>query len=194
MKIGIFGGTFNPIHNGHLINGQHILEQFNLDKIVYIPSKVPVHKKLADDISPSLRLNLVNLAIKENPHFESSSIEIDRTTFSYTIETIEQLASLYNIEDLYLIIGADSLNTIDKWKSYKDIINQVKIIVMRRPGDENLRNDILDMAREIKIADNPLIEISSSMIRNYIKDKRNIQYLVPESVNKEIIEKEMYTL
>lgn len=192
MKIGLLGGTFNPIHNGHLINAEIIKENFNLDKVLFIPSKYPVHKNLEGNVSSEDRYNMVKIAIDDNKYFEVSRIEIDREGESYFIVTIKQLLNIYKDSELYLIIGSDAFSEITIWKESKEILETVSFIIMRRPGHELINNKLIKMAKDAKFANNPLIEISSSEIRKNIKNNKSIRYLVPGNVEEYIIKKELY--
>lgn len=192
MKIGLLGGTFNPIHNGHLGNAEIIKENFNLDKVLFIPSKYPVHKNLEGNVSSEDRYNMVKLAINDNKYFEASRIEIDREGESYFIITIKQLLDIYKDSELYLIIGADAFNEINIWKESKEILKTVSFIIMRRPGHESINRKLIKMAKDVKFANNPLIEISSSEIRKNIRNNKSIKYLIPGKVEEYIIKKELY--
>jgi len=192
LKIGLLGGTFNPIHNGHLGNAEIIKENFNLDKVLFIPSKYPVHKNLEGNVSSEDRYNMVKLAINDNKYFEASRIEIDREGESYFIITIKQLLDIYKDSELYLIIGADAFNEINIWKESKEILKTVSFIIMRRSGHESINRKLIKMAKDVKFANNPLIEISSSEIRKNIRNNKSIKYLIPGKVEEYIIKKELY--
>jgi nicotinate-nucleotide adenylyltransferase len=190
--IGIFGGTFNPIHMGHLINAQVIMETCSLDKILFIPSKVPVHKELAGGISAENRAAMVERAIEKNPRFVLDRTELDRESPSYMIYTLGELEKKYPHSFFNLIIGADSFNELDTWKDYREILKRVKLIVMQRRSDPELRQDLPCNPENLCIAENPVIEISSTEIRNRIKTGRDISYFVPDSVVQYIQAKELY--
>jgi nicotinate-nucleotide adenylyltransferase len=192
LKIGLFGGTFNPIHNGHLINAEIIRDNFQLEKILFIPSKSPVHKNLEGSISSKDRFSMIKLAVSGNNLFHVSRIELDREGHSYTIITIRQLLDLYKNDELYLIIGSDSFNEIEIWKDSEELLRIIPLIVMIRPGHEKINNKILKTAKEVKFSNNPLIGISSSMIRENIKSSRSIKYLVPDKVEEYILKKRLY--
>ncbi len=181
-RIGIYGGTFNPIHHGHLINIELLIEHFNLDQVLFIPAKIPVHKIVADSVSPSDRLKMVELALVGSENMSVSGIEIDRETASYTITTLEELEKIYPGVELFLIIGSDSFNELDTWKEYKKILSGYPIIVMQRPGDTDLRGDLLSLAVKIEQHKGSMIEISSSMIRERIKKGLPVRYLTTDNV------------
>lgn len=194
MKIGLFGGTFNPVHCGHLINAEIIKENFKLNKILFIPSKYPVHKNLDGNVPSDDRFNMLKLAVSGNPDFDVSRIEIDRKDESYFIITIRQLSYIYKNAGLFLLIGADAFNEIDQWKDSEEILRTVSFIVMRRPGYETIEHKIVKNAKDVKFFKNPLIEISSSNIRANIRNNKSIKYMVPFSVEEYIINKELYKI
>lgn len=193
MKFGLFGGTFNPIHHGHLINAQFVREKFDLDKLFFIPSLKPVHKELSDDVQAMHRFDMITLAIgKESPFFEVSKCEIERRSPSYTILTIGEFEVKFPGIKLYLIIGGDSYNEIETWKDYHEIQKRISIIVLKRPGTELAQKNKGDFEAGLEIIENPMIDISSSCIRKRIAEGKSIKYLVPETVEKYIKEKELY--
>lgn len=193
MRIGIFGGTFNPIHYGHLINAEIVRTEHSLDRIIFIPSKMPVHKKLAGMTSSEDRLNMIRLALDSSNNMEVSSIEIDMDTPSYTITTIEELKKKSTQTEYYLIIGWDSFNEINTWKDYKKLIKTVPIIVMNRKGKTIDREKLINSSLNIIFADNPVIEISSTCIRERISSGETIKYLLPDKVIEYINEMGLYT-
>jgi nicotinate-nucleotide adenylyltransferase len=193
-RIGIFGGTFNPIHHGHLINIELLLEHFNLDLVLFIPAKIPVHKNVAGKVTPADRLKMVELAIENSEKFHSSGIEINRKTASYTITTLHELEEIYPGDELFLIIGSDSFNELDTWKEYKNILSGYKIIVMMRPGDTELRDDLLTHALKVEQYRGGLIEISSSMIRERVKSNLPVRYLTTDNVIEFIRIKGLYKI
>lgn len=192
MKTGILGGTFNPVHIGHVINAQFITEEFSLDRIIFVPSKKPVHKEIESDILPDDRYVMLDYALEGIPWFELSRIEIDRTTASYTISTINHFRKLYPGDELFLIIGADSYNEFDTWKKYKDILETTSLIVMNRPGSRLDYNRYNDIDRTIFFSHNPHLDISSSMIRSRVMSNASIRYLVPQSVENYINQRGLY--
>lgn len=196
MKIGIMGGTFNPIHHGHLILSEYIRLEENLDKIIFIPTGNPPHKNSVLDAK--LRLEMVELAIKSNPYFNASDIEVKRTNLTYTIDTIKELKEKYPSAELFMIIGADTLLSLHNWKDCSKVLSQINFIVADRLG---LRPS--DIEKEIKRLSNkyfsnifniasPIIDISSTDIRNRIKENLSIKYLVPETIEDYILQNNLY--
>jgi len=176
------GGTFNPVHYGHLINAEYIKDEFSLDKILFIPSKIPVHKNLECGISASDRYSMLERALSSNSGFEISGVEVDREEPSYTYLTVEQLRSELPGSELYLIIGLDSYNEFDTWKEYERLSQMVSIIVMRRSGGFMKRENIPGAEGDFLFSSNPIIEISSSCIRERIRANQSVRYMVPEVV------------
>jgi nicotinate-nucleotide adenylyltransferase len=192
LKIGLFGGTFNPIHYGHLINAQMILEDHSLSKIIFIPSKYPVHKSLDGNATEDDRFNMTCMAVESSGYFSVSRIELDRETPSYTIITVKKILEEYTNSEIFLIIGSDSYNEIEIWKDYKNLLEIVNIVVLNRPGSKCIEKKFDNKSYNIGFADNPLIGISSSMIRERIGKGKSIRYLVPESVEEYIEKKGLY--
>lgn len=187
--IGIYGGTFDPIHTGHLITAQSVCELRKLDKIIFIPSFISPHKTDRITSSPKHRINMIKLAIKGIPYFDYSDIEIKKRDISYTIDTIRALKSSY--ENIELIIGYDNLVTFDTWKEPDKILELVKLIVLRRKVKEynSQRNKYFKKA---VFAETPLIEIYGTEIRERIRNNKNINFLVPQKVMVYIYNQNLY--
>jgi nicotinate-nucleotide adenylyltransferase len=191
LKLGIFGGTFNPIHNGHLINVEIIRSDFNLDKIILVPAKVPVHKSLAGDVPAEERYAMAALSVAGAREYEVSRIEIDRNEPSYTITTVHELQGLYPDSELHLIIGMDSLNELCIWREPDHLLEHVSLIVMKRPGETC--DPKLDLSRyKVGFAENPLIDISSTLIRERLRAGKSIRFLVPDAIVDYIQKKGLY--
>ncbi len=190
MRLGIFGGTFNPPHIGHLITTESVREQFDLDKLIFIPAFSPPHKFDTQIALPHQRYEMINLAIKNNRYFSVSDLELKREGKSYTIDTINSLLQSYQNSKLYLIIGMDNLIDFPNWKSPLEIVNKVELIVMNRPGyNLELRNEYIRYANVVRV---PNIDVSSTDIRRRVKMGRSIKYLVPAEVEQHIIKKGLY--
>lgn len=194
MKVGIIGGTFDPIHNGHLIIGEYIRDSLNLDEVIFIPAGQPPHKNGNYLGSAQHRLNMVSLAIENNPKFSVSHMEVKNKDTSYTFTTLKKLKEENKETDYYFIIGADSLFNLDEWYRFKDLSKLANFALRDRLGHS--KDEIKDRIRfledeydsNIVYVEGPLIEISSSEIRNRIRLNKSIKYLVPDPV-KEYIEK-----
>lgn len=180
-KIGIFGGTFNPPHMGHLIVCQSILTQLGLQKILLIPSSVSPHKQDKRLAPAPLRLDMTKLAAQDNPNFEVSDIEISRGGVSYTVDTLKLIRNQYLGTSLYLIIGVDNWMEFKTWRQPSEILDMATLVIMNRPGFSKTTGErIID--KNIKFVDVPFIGISGTMIRLDIKSGRSIKYLVPKAV------------
>lgn len=187
-KIGIMGGTFNPIHNGHLFLAENAYEQLGLDQILFMPSKNPPHKDKDDIVSEEHRLNMVRLAISDNPHFALSSMEIDREGITYTADTLTILNNQNPDTKYYFIEGTDSLLMMEKWKSPQTIFNLSIIVVA---GRDKLPKETLEFHMdklqkaydaEIVLLSMPIMEISSEDVRERLATYKSIRYYVPDQV------------
>ncbi|MBI87094.1 MAG: nicotinic acid mononucleotide adenylyltransferase [Candidatus Marinimicrobia bacterium] len=177
MRICIFGGTFDPPHIGHLLIAQTVCEAENFDKILFIPANKPPHKKNISGVND--RLAMLNLAIEGNPNFEISDIEIKRGGISYTIDTLSTMKIKYLKEhdDLFYLIGSDSLLELKYWKNPKEILKKCNVVVAIRPGFRP--SDIPAwILHRIQFANIPRFEISSSNIRMRWRENKTIRYLV----------------
>ena len=193
MKVCLFGGTFDPPHLGHLIIAQTIFEAENFDQTVFVPAYQPPHKN-GMKISPvDQRLEMLNIAIKENPNFIMSDLEIERKGLSYSIDTIMEYKKQNNLNsnELFYLMGSDSLRQFKKWKDPKMIIDESRVIVAIRPGfrPSDIPNWIL---AKIQFASIPRIEISSTTIRERWVNDKTIRYMVTESVWQYINKNKLY--
>lgn len=177
-KVGIFGGTFDPIHYGHLITTQFVLEKRGLDKIIFIPSHISPHKLDVKTVTDSHRFNMVKLAIDNNPLFEISDYEINKNDISYTLNTLLHFKKIYN--DIELIIGFDNLLVFDKWYKPDQIFDEVTVVAMNRNG--NFSNKINNFTERAVIINTPVVDISSTEIRERVKNNLPINYLTPQAV------------
>ena len=174
---GIFGGLFEPPHVGHLIIAQYVRQEFNLEKILFIPAGNPPHKTGS---APFIhRLRMIKLAVRGNPDFMVSPVEGDMRGKTYTIDVIKNLKRRCH-RPLYLIIGADQWREIETWKNPRGILRQVRLIIVPRPGYPIAR--IRPLSPRILKSTTPLISISSTMVRERVKSGRSVRYLVPDSV------------
>lgn len=186
-KYGIFGGSFNPIHYGHLMICEYIKEEMGLDKVIFIPTGNPPHKDL--ELSAEDRYEMVKLAISPNPDFEISDIETTRVKKSYTVDTIRELKKIYKEEKLYFLIGLDSLFQLKTWMKIGDLSQEIEFVVALRPGylDREEINKEIDFLREnfgtkINLIKTPLYEISSTDLRDRIREGKSLRYLIPKKV------------
>ncbi len=183
MNIGLYFGSFNPIHTGHLIIANHILNESSLDKIWFIVSPQNPFKQAHSLLNEYHRLHLVQKAIENDPRLKASDIEFGLPKPSYTIHTLAYLKEKYPSYTFSLIMGSDSFQNIEKWKNPEAIIAHHSIIIYERPGFE-INNKI---GANINVMQAPLLEISATYIRELARDGKSIKYLVPPAVEEEIL-------
>jgi len=199
MKIGLYGGTYDPIHLGHIKIAQKAVEQFDLDELWFIPAKIPPHKINSNVTDTIHRLNMLTLAVSElDKRFKISTFELDRENVSFSYLTLTQLTDLYSDVEFYFIIGEDSLRDFPKWKHPEIISSLVKIIVAPRflEHKENIERYIsqykLDYNANIYILDFPLVPISSTDIRTTLFTDSDIKKMIPDSVFRYILDNNLY--
>ncbi len=200
-KIGIMGGTFDPIHYGHLVIAEQIRQNYNLDKVIFIPVGIPPHKRELRITKGEHRYLMILLATMTNPYLDVSRIEIDKKDISYTIETMRELKKKYMDKDVefYFIIGADAISTIESWKEPAELLKMCKFIAATRPGVTNSNmSSMIEYYKENYSADIQTmavsaVDISSTDIRNRISGNRPIKYLLPEAVEHYIIKNGLYS-
>lgn len=188
-RIGIYGGTFDPVHLGHLITAQSVRELRNLDKIIFIPSFISPHKQDLKISDPVHRINMLKLAIRDVSYFGWSDFEISKENISYTIETLREMKKHY--DEIELILGADNMKTFDRWRSPQEIINLATLIVLRRrtdyePGVNN------NYERNAVFLETPRIDISGTIIRQRVRQGLPIDFLVPRGVMEYIYDLKLY--
>lgn len=197
-KVGILGGTFNPVHMAHLIIAEIVREEAGLDDILFIPSGCSYLKDASDILPAKDRIHMTGLAIEDNSHFALSTIEIDRGGNSYTCDTLLELKHRYPDQEYYLIVGADNLFTMEEWKDPEVIFRNAKILAAVRGSKK--RADMEEKIAELKEkyhADITLlhvshVDISSSLIREKIAQGLSIRYMLPEKVREYIIKNHFY--
>lgn len=187
MRIGLYGGTFDPIHVGHLIVIENAINAMNLDKVIILPSSNPPHKKHKDKTEADIRVEMVNEAIKDNPKIILSTFESDTEDVIYTHHTLEYFTNALKNHEIFYIMGEDSFITIDTWRNYEKILSY-NIIVFAREGIEE-DSELVRKVEQVK-KDNPnifllntlSINISSTLIRKLVKENKSIKYLVKDEV------------
>lgn len=190
-RYGIMGGTFDPIHIGHLFVAEEIRCHFHLDKIIFVPNGSPPHKESVTE--KDLRFEMVEIAISENPNFEISDIEMHSETYIYTIETIKRFKEKDPNNAYYFIVGSDSLYDLHKWKNYRELMELCNFIAIGRPGFKTSDIDIPEEYRaKVEILNTLEIPIDSTNIRYRVSNKKNIKYLVSSEVEKYIYDKKLY--
>ncbi|MGE5583379.1 MAG: nicotinate-nucleotide adenylyltransferase [Bacillota bacterium] len=195
---GILGGTFDPIHFGHLVLAEKAREAFKLDKIIFVPASVPPHKIGEVSTLAADRLKMVELASSGNPYFQVSPVEMERSGPSYSIDTIRVLKMQGHGEEAFLIMGFDSLLELHTWRNYQEILAETKIITAFRPGYPVLKDDqewpgfLKPYRRKILVLEAPLLDISATWLRVELMYGRSIRYLVPDPVREYINQKKLY--
>jgi nicotinate-nucleotide adenylyltransferase len=197
-KIGILGGTFNPIHIGHLIIAQDAMEQFGLDCVKFIPSATPPHKKYEGNATAAQRLAMVRLAIRGNARFEADDIEIRRGGTSYSVDTLTSLRRRDPQAQFYFIIGADSLQELHRWREVGRLVRLCTFVIVVRPGFEPRRvvDPKLDAATRRRLRQHVLrghaCDIASRDIRARVARGEPMRYLVPDAVLQYINRHKLY--
>ncbi len=187
--VGIFGGTFDPIHLGHLITARSVKELRKLDKIIFIPAFISPHKTGNESTEANHRLKMTKLAVKNIKYFEVSDIEIKRENVSYTIDTLKILSKKYDKIDL--IIGYDNIFDFYSWKEPDEILNLANLIVLRRKSQQDNRKKD-KYFKKANFLETPAIEISSSEIRERLQKNLPIDFLVTKEVQNYIIKNNLY--
>ncbi len=181
MKIGLYFGTFNPIHVGHLIIANHMAENSDLEQIWLVVTPHNPHKQKNTLLDDYQRLHLVHLATEDYPKIKPSDIEFKLAQPNYTVHTLAHLKDHFPQHEFSLIMGEDNLNSLHKWKNFEYILENHDLYVYPRVSVNEENNDLLNHARVYKVAA-PIVEISSTFIRENIKNKKNFRPLLPEKV------------
>lgn len=196
--LGIIGGTFNPIHNGHLLAAEYARCELELEKVIFIPAARPPHKEGMDVLDGDTRMRMIELAIEDNPCFAVSRLELQRPGPSYTIDTLNHYRASYLGKSIYFIMGADSLLLFHTWKDVDTLADAGRFVVVTRPGyrfdwDKEPLASLPGALREHSLfLEIPGIDVSSSDIRRRIRAGKSIRYMVPDQVERYIREQELY--
>lgn len=194
MKVGIMGGTFDPIHTGHLIAAESARDAAGLDEIWFIPTHIPPHKGEHGILAnPQQRLEMVTRVVEKCPYFKAVDIEIARGGISYTIDTAMTLVEQYEGVEFYYIIGADMIQYLPKWHRFEELLSAISFIGLERAGFhiewDTLPAQVCDKVRMVPM---PAVDISSTDIRNRRKNGKSIRYLVPDEALSYMEEQELY--
>jgi len=220
MRIGLFGGTFNPVHYGHLRAAKEVCEGFDLRSLYFIPSALPPHKDIQDVASVEDRLEMTRLAVAGNPEFVLSDVELKRPGLSYTIDTVKHFKKSLNADvDLFLVMGIDAFIEIDTWKSFKQLFRMLPMIIMTRPRPDSRPHSLewenmtafiqekISRSYQFSAEDGcyrhdrhhpvyrfniSMLDISGTRIRKQVQQGQSIRFLVPESVENYIYERGIY--
>ncbi|MCK5240999.1 nicotinate-nucleotide adenylyltransferase [bacterium] len=197
MRIGVFGGTFDPVHLGHLRVAEEVAECCQLERVIFIPSGIPPHRR-QPETSAAHRLNMVRCAISGNANFSTSPVELQRPGKSYTIDTLIKLSQAHPKDEFYLIIGADQMLKLKKWYQSEQLFEYCRIVAVSRPGTPlqaiqakmaaDFPASILSLISFFRVS---ALDISSTKIRKKIRHQKSVRYLVPKKVSQYI---ELYHL
>lgn len=185
-KIGIYGGSFNPPHIAHLTCAQWAVEQLELDLLLFMPSGIPPHKNNKQTISGKYRKDMVELAISDNDKFTMESIEVDTNEKQYTFDTIQKLKAKYPNDQLYFIVGGDMVDYLHTWYRIDELVKLVQFVGMNRP------NSTMKTDYPVLLIDSPMLDVSSSLIRERVKTGKSIKYLVNDDVIAYIEREKLY--
>jgi nicotinate-nucleotide adenylyltransferase len=193
MRIGIMGGTFDPVHIGHLLAAESARESAGLDEVWFMPTCVPPHKRSAPAADARHRLRMVELAIQGHPDFRACPLEIEKGGTSYTYETVRLLKERHPEDEFYYIIGADMVQYLPNWAKIEELAQQIRFIGLRRPGYEWNPGELPEwIARAVIPADMPQIGVSSTEIRRMLAQGRSLRYVLPEAVRLYVKEQGLY--
>lgn len=182
MKIGLYFGSFNPVHIGHLIIANFVAIETNINQVWMVVSPQNPLKLSSSLLNEYHRLHLLQISIEDNPNIKASDVEFRLPRPSYTIDTLTYLSEKYPQNEFSVIIGSDSFQNIHKWKNHEILLKNYHFIIYNRPGFEIQK----DLGDGVQVLSAPLLDISASMIRQMIKDRKSIQYMIPEKVRLEI--------
>ena len=182
MKVGLYFGSFNPVHIAHLIIANHILNETDIQKIWFIVSPQNPFKEESSLLNEYHRLHLVRIATENDTRIKVSDIEFKLPKPSYTTATLAYLADKYPEHEFCIIMGSDSFQNLCKWKNYEVMVKNYPIYVYRRPGFE-VKNNI---KADLHILDAPLLQLSSTQLRKYLKEGKSVRYMIPDKVLEEI--------
>lgn len=200
-KTGIFGGSFNPVHMGHLILAEWVRVERSLETVLFVPAASPPHKPNRPLADPAHRLRMVELAVDGHDAFRTEPIELEREGPSYTLKTVRELRERPGLGELYLIMGADSLLDLPDWWHAEELAQEAPVIVFNRPGcaleerwgelAERFGQGWVDRTRQLRV-DAPLMELSATVVRERVRAGLSIRYMVPEPVRAYIAEHGLY--
>jgi len=191
-KLGVLGGSFDPVHTGHLIVAQDVLTALSLDEVILMPASTPPHKR-DKHLAPALdRLEMINLATESNPQLRSTDIEITRGGVSYTVDTIRELLDSSPAgTEIYFILGSDNLPELDEWKEPLELVNLCTLVTMQRPGFTEVEIPPQLGGHHVSVTVTS-VDISSRDIRGRLRAGKPITYLVPEKVERYILDHGLY--
>ena len=187
MKILIFGGSFNPLHNGHLFIAEEAKQTLKYDKVIFVPSNISSHKNDNSGLDPEARYLMLEETLKDYPDFTVDRFDLERGGVSYTIHTIDHIYKNYRFDGKPgFVIGDDLLPGFKTWKNVEELLEKIELVVVKRNSEEKIESEYPDF-----YIDNTVLPISSTEIRNRIKNGKSVRFLVPDKI-REIIEKNGY--
>ncbi len=189
MHIGLYFGSFNPVHIGHLIIANHVVNHTEVDKIWFVVSPHNPLKESHSLLNEYDRLHILNLAIEDNNKFRGSNVEFHLPKPSYTIDTLAYLSEKFPLERFSVVMGSDSFQNIHRWKNYEQLLDNYPIIIYNRPGFEIKER----YGALLTILDAPLLDVSSTFVRKQLKEKKSIKYLVPDAVEEYLVANKYYS-
>lgn len=197
MRLGLLGGTFDPVHLGHLILAEQCREQCGLDEVWFVPSRLPPHKRETKISDGRARVEMLTFAVAGHPAFKVSRIELDREGPSYTVETLQQLVVEDASRELYFLIGGDSLADLPHWREPRRILELATIVAAGRgrtplPPMDRIREELGEAAARIECIEMPAVDLSSTDLRRRVRDGRSIRYMTPRAVEIYILEHGLY--
>lgn len=194
-RIGLYGGTFDPIHLAHLLLAEEARVELSLDRVVFIPAFQPPHKDQRAD-SADDRTKMLELAIQSNPHFSIDYREIDSEEMRYSVDTVREIRTDFPEMQIFFLMGSDSFLSIEKWHDWEDLLSLVCLAVCRRPGEDHKLEEKIRAYNErgfcVRKFGRFPIELSSSGLREYMEKGKSTRYLIPEAVREYILEKGLY--
>ncbi|MGA9117676.1 MAG: nicotinate-nucleotide adenylyltransferase [Bacteroidota bacterium] len=180
MNLGVFGGTFNPPHHGHLLAAEFVRERLSLDRVFFVPTAAPPHKRDLALPEARHRMEMLRLAVRENPFFSVSEVELARGGVSYTVDTLRQFRGLHPSADLLFLLGSDGYAEFHTWREPEGILELARVVVMARPGYALPPGASRD--RRVELVEVPQIAIESRLIRRRVREGRSIRYMLPPAV------------
>ena len=198
MNIGVLGGTFDPVHNGHIIVAEEVKNRLNLVEVIFVPTGQPWLKAAVPVTPAEHRLQMLSLALADIPYFKLSTIEVERAGPSYTFDTMLELREKLGSEDeFFFILGWDKLYELPQWREPSRLIKACYLVAVPRPGCsrpklKNLESTVPGISQRVMLLDKPKIEISASEIRERVVQGLSVRHLVPESVNRYIKKHRLY--
>ncbi|MGW0040445.1 nicotinate-nucleotide adenylyltransferase [Rhodococcus sp. NPDC003348] len=195
-RLGVMGGTFDPIHHGHLVAASEVADRFDLDEVIFVPTGQPWQKAGKDVSAAEDRYLMTVIATASNPSFSVSRVDVDRHKDTYTVDTLRDLHSQHPDADLFFITGADALETILSWQNWEEMFELAKFVGVSRPGyelgDDHLAEHLADRPDALTLVEIPAMAISSTDCRKRASENRPVWYLVPDGVVQYISKRNLY--